>query len=128
MYFTGNDGHQKFLDFAPMLSSLILDTNKKVTNWILTGVSSKKSKPFDTNLEPTMPNLANSRVTLKSNNSVLVQESYSSMYRNYILNLYIAYELNNWPRNPTNNFPLKYCLFGPVKLTRNVDKRKFIYL
>ena len=30
MYFTGNDGYQNFLVFLPMLSSLILDSNKKL--------------------------------------------------------------------------------------------------
>ena len=59
MYFTGKDGYQNFLVFAPMLSSLILDSNKKVTNWISTG-----NKPFDTNLEPTISNLANGKVSL----------------------------------------------------------------
>ena len=34
MYFTGNDGYHDFLVFAPMLSSLILDSNRKVTNCI----------------------------------------------------------------------------------------------
>ena len=37
MYFTGNDGYQNFLVFAPMLSSLTLDSIKKITNWISTG-------------------------------------------------------------------------------------------
>ena len=62
MYFTGNDDYQNFLVFAPTLSSLVLNSNKKVTNWISTGISFKKKKkikPFDTNLEPTMSNLAN---------------------------------------------------------------------
>ena len=36
MYFTGDDGYQNFLVFAPMLSSLILDSNKKVTKWTST--------------------------------------------------------------------------------------------
>ena len=65
MYFTGNDGYQNFLVFAPMLSSVMLDCNKKVTNWISTVISSEKIKPFDTGLEPTMSNLANGRVKLK---------------------------------------------------------------
>ena len=34
--FTGNNGYQNFLVFAPMFSSLILDKSKKATNWILT--------------------------------------------------------------------------------------------
>ena len=33
----------------------------------------------------------------------------------------------NWPRNPTNNFPLNSCLFGTFKLFKNVTKSKFIY-
>ena len=49
-----------------MLSSIILEIDKKVTNWILSGISSEKIEPFDTNLEPTMSNLANGRVSLKS--------------------------------------------------------------
>ena len=76
MYFTENDGYQNFLVLVSMLSSLILDGNKRVTNWISNGISSEKIKTFDTNLEPTMSNLANGRVKL----SVLVQNSLSSLY------------------------------------------------
>ena len=32
MYFTGNDSYENFLAFTPMFSSLILNSNKKVTN------------------------------------------------------------------------------------------------
>ena len=110
-----------------MLSSLIFDSNKKVTNWISTGILSGKMKSFDTNLELTMSNLTNGTVTLKFNNSVLVQKHFSTLYSNFILNLYIVYELNTWSRNRTNNFILKNCLFGTVKLKRNADKNK-IYL
>ena len=76
MYFTGNVGYQNFLVFAPMLSSLLLDNNIKATNWISTGISYEKNEPFDTGLEPTMSNLANGRMSLKSNNSVLVQKNF----------------------------------------------------
>ena len=64
MYFTDNDGYQIFLVFCSMLNSLILDSNKKVTNWISTGISSEKIKPLDTTFEPTMSNLANGKVVL----------------------------------------------------------------
>ena len=87
----------------------------------------KKIKPFDTNIKPTMSNLANGRVILKFSNSVLVQKSSSSWYTNFISNLYIVYQLNKWPRNPSNNFPVKICLFGTVKLVRNRVKSKFTY-
>ena len=80
MYFTGDDGYQNFLVFAPKLSSLILDSNRKVTDWISTRISFEKIKPSDTGLEPTMSNLANGRVNVKFNSSVLVQKRFSPLY------------------------------------------------
>ena len=65
MYFTDNDGYQNFLVFAPMLSSLIIHSDRKFTNWRSTRISSEKIKPFDTGLEPTMSNLPNGGVNLK---------------------------------------------------------------
>ena len=106
-----------------MFCSLILDSNKKVTNWISIRISSKNIELFDTNLEPTMSNLASGRVTLKFDNSVLVQKMFYSFYSNFMLNLYIVYELSNCPRNPANDFTLKNSLFGTDKLTRNRDKK-----
>ena len=61
-----------FSVFTPIHNSLI--TIKKVTNQISTGVSPKNIKPFDANLAPTMTNSANGRLSLKLNNSVLVQK------------------------------------------------------
>ena len=74
MYFAGNDGYQNFPVFIPLLSFLILDSNKKVTNWISSKISFEKFKLFDTHLEPTMSNLANDIVILKFKNSVFVQK------------------------------------------------------
>ena len=71
MYFTGHDGQLNFVVFPPMLNSLILDSNKKVTNWISTGILTEKIKPFDTNLELTMSNLANGRAILRFGNFIL---------------------------------------------------------
>ena len=65
-------------------------------------------------------------VVLKFNNSALVQKYFSSLYSNFISNLYLDYELDTSQCNPTNNFPLKSCLFGTVKLVRNTIKSKFI--
>ena len=58
-----------------MLTSLTLDSNKNITNWVSTRISFEKIKLFDTSLELTKSNLANGRVTLKFNNSVLVEKS-----------------------------------------------------
>ena len=87
----------------------------------------KKPKPFNTDIEPTISNLAKGRVILNFNNSVLRQKNSFSLYRSFILNLYIVYELNNLPRNPMDNLLLKNCLFITVKLVRNEIKSKFIY-
>ena len=114
-----------FLVFALILSSLIWDINKKVTNWISTGISSEKIKPLGTCLQTTMSNLG--RVNLKFKNSVLVQNIFSSLCATFILSLYIVYELNTWLPNPANSFALKNCLFDRVKLTRNVNKSKLTY-
>ena len=94
MYFTDDYGYKNFSVFTPMLSSIIFYSNKKVTNWILTRISSEKIKPFDTYFKPTICNLANGRVILKFNNSFFVHKSSSSLYSNFILKLYIVYELN----------------------------------
>ena len=37
-----------FLVFPPLLNSLTLNTYRRVTNWISTGVSPENIKPFDT--------------------------------------------------------------------------------
>ena len=68
IYFTGDNGYQNFLVFAPMLSSLILNNDRKVTDWISTKISSEKFKLFNAGL---------SRVNLKFSNSVLVQKGFS---------------------------------------------------
>ena len=61
MYFTGDDGYQNFLVFTPMLTILILDSNRKFTGRISTQILSEKFKPFHTGLERTMSNLANGK-------------------------------------------------------------------
>ena len=78
IYFKGNDGYQNFLVFAFIFISLILDSNK-VTNWISTRIPFEKIKPINTNLEPSMSNLANVTVILKCSNSVLVLIKYFFM-------------------------------------------------
>ena len=56
-----------------------------------------------------------------------MQNSFSSLYKNTISNFKIIYESNNWPRNPTNNFPLKKFLFVTVKSIRNALKSQFAF-
>ena len=44
-----------------------------------------------------------------------------------IVNVYIVYDLDAWPRNPTNNFKFKNCLFGATNIVKNSDKEKYLY-
>ena len=74
-----------------------------------------------------MSNLGNGKGILKFTNFILIQRINFSFYRNFIINLHIAYELNTSQPNSNTNFTLKNCIFGTVKLTRNVDKSKFSY-
>ena len=41
---------------------------------------------------------------------------------------FIDYELDSWSRDLNADFRLNYCLFGAVKLTKNVDFDKYSYL
>ena len=66
-----------------MLNSLTLDNSKIVTNRMPSGASPKKTKPFDSHLALMISNLADSRVSIKSNSSVLVQKNPSSFYSDF---------------------------------------------
>ena len=36
-------------------------------------------------------------------------------------------DLDAWPRNPTNNFQFKNCLFGATNIVKNSDKENCVY-
>ena len=74
-----------------------------------------------------MTNIANGSMNLEFSNSVLMPESSSLLYCDFILNLCIVYELNSWLRNPSDISALKHCLLGTFRLTRNVGENRFTY-
>ena len=43
------------------------------------------------------------------------------------VNISIIYDLDTWPKNPTNNFKFKNCLFGATSVVKNSNKEKWIY-
>ena len=45
-----------------------------------------------------------------------------------VINLYISYTISPQLRNLNSGFTLGNCLFGSVKLTKNVDLDKYKYL
>ena len=48
-------------------------------------------------------------------------------YLTKIINVYIIYNLGAWPRNFTNNFKFKNCLFGATNIVKISDKEKYVY-
>ena len=48
-------------------------------------------------------------------------------YLTNIVNVYIVYVLAAWPRNSSNNFKFKNCLFGATNIVKNSDKEKYVY-
>ena len=44
-----------------------------------------------------------------------------------VVSAYIVYELDTWPRNLTNSFKFKNCLFGATNIVRNSDTEKCVY-
>ena len=48
-------------------------------------------------------------------------------YLTKIVNVYTVYYLDAWPRNPTNNFKFKNCLFRATNIVKNSDKGKYVY-
>ena len=85
----------------------------------------EKGKPFDFSLASTMSCLANAEVSMKFNNSVLVQQNYSSLYSNFILNLCLVYQLNN---SSCNNFTLKFFYFFFICQINKKQNQNQIYL
>ena len=52
----------------------------------------------------------------------------SVQQNNYVSTIvYIVYDLDAWPKNPTNNFKFKNCLFGATSVVKNSDKEKYMY-
>ena len=68
----------------------------------------------------------NSRIRLRFTGSCLRQEFATFTPKN-VVNLYIVYELNIWSQDLNAEFTLKDCLFGTVKLTKNVNPNKYSY-
>ena len=69
--------------------------------------------------------LSGYRIGIKFDTDTLAVEQ--NNYLTKIVNVYIVYKLYTWPRNPTNNFKFKNCLFGATNIVKNSDKEKYVY-
>ena len=88
------------------------------------GVFNSKLKPLYTAFLNSMK-LYEYRIGMKFDKDLLAVEQ--KIYLMKIVNVYIVYDLDAWPRNPTNNFKFKNCLFGATTIVKNNDKEKYVY-
>ena len=44
-----------------------------------------------------------------------------------IVNVYIVYDLDVWPRNLSNHFKFKNCLFETTNIIKNNNTEKYVY-
>ena len=58
---------------------------------------------------------------LKFDKNILAVEQKN--YLSEIVNVYIVCHLDALPRNPTNSFKFKNCLFGASSVVKNSDKK-----
>ena len=70
-------------------------------------------------------NLSEYRIGIKFDKDPLAVQQ--NNYFTKIANVYIAYDLHACPRNPTNNFRFKNCLFKAANIVKNSDKEKYVY-
>ena len=95
-----------------------------VLSWKSKTVYSTKLKPLNTAFLHKIK-LSGYRVWIKFDKSPLAVEQ--SNYLNKTVNVYIVYDLDAWPRNSTNNFKFKNCLFIATSVIKNSDKEKYVY-
>ena len=69
--------------------------------------------------------LSDYRIGIKFDKYSLDVEQNNSLSK--IVNVYIVNDLDASPRNPTNNFKFKSCLFGATNIVKNSDKKKYVY-
>ena len=68
----------------------------------------------------------NSKIRLRFTGYCLKQD-FANFTPNNVVNLFIMYELDRWSQDLNAKFTLKDCLFGNVKITKNVDPNKYSY-
>ena len=55
----------------------------------------------------------------------MVQTRQSNFNSQNVVSLFTVYEFNAWKRDLNADFTAKDCLFGAVKLTKNLDPDKY---
>ena len=113
--------------YQPTLDTFKLEKDKD-TDYVF---SSKSKGLYNSKLKPLYSaflhgiTLSGYKMGIKFDKYPLAVEQ--SNYFTKIVNVCIVYDLDVWPRNPTNNFKFKNCLFGATGIVQNSDKEKHVY-
>ena len=116
IYFTSNDGSPNTFVYQLTLDTLELKKDKGtdyVLSWKSKGVFNSKLKSLYTAFLNSIK-LSEYRIGIKFDIDPLVVEQKN--YLTKIVNVCIVYDLDAWPRNTTNNFKFKSCLFGVTNI------------
>ena len=87
------------------------------------GVYDSKRKPLYTAFWHSIK-LYGYRIVIKFDKDPLDVEQ--NNYLTKIVNVYIVNDLDAWPRNLTNNFKFKNCLYGATSIVKTSDKEKYV--
>ena len=126
-YYTSNGGSQNTFVYQPTLEMLESKKGKGTDyalSWKSKVVYNSKLKPLYTGFLSSIK-ISRYKMGIKFDKNSLVVEQ--NNYLTKILNLYIVYDLAAWPRNPSNNFKFKNCLFRATNIVKNSDKEKYVY-
>ena len=121
MYFTSNDGLSTNTWYVRIKKDR---STVYVLKWKSKRIYNSKLKSLYTAFLHSIK-LSEYRMVIKIDKDPLAVER--NNYTNRMVNVYIVCDLDAWPRNPTNNFKFKNCLFDTTKIVKNSDKEKYVY-
>ena len=120
-YFDADDGTQNYLVFQPMykyFETPIKGSTTYISSWKSKELFNEKINSITTSLYNQAPSLAydNARMKLKFVGDVLAQDKITYSHRP-VVNIYIVYRISP---SITSDVALENCLFGAIKLTKNL--------
>ena len=123
------DGTQNWFVFQPIsryFKTAYANNNNYILSWQSKGLSNLQIDSIKTNnytLNPYMDTWDTGKIRIKFNEGCLKRFPPTILHGG-IVNIYIVYEITD-NYNASNYPTLKNCLFGSVKLTKNVDINKY---
>ena len=120
----GDDCSQNMFIYRPTFDMPELKKDKGTDyalSWKSKGKYTSKLRPLYTAFLHSIT-ISGYKVRIKIDRDPLAVEQKN--YATKIVNAYIVYDLDARPRNLTNNFKFKNCLFGATNKVKNSDKEK----